>query len=343
MLEDKNIVDDQENFADTNASPSAYGWAFQVGAGIKLMLDNIADFTALKMEGKDDDIEISLPNGKLYAQAKSVTQKGNQSSANQCLKDSLKTLAADAKKDTNPAKLIYITNILNPLSGAKGISPFYEKYDREYDFSTLPEEDQNKIRSMVDTDFPLDKFQIHVVEFFGEGANKFARIKEYIKELLHNAKLDTSLVESLWAKWLEMFLVNCTDKPDDTKTFDKKKKEIIYPIIVLAIDPPASQDMFEKISDYDDYDEIVSKYRELINARANEYEFTASIIGEYKSRKNGDSQYKFEFVKEVWQEYEEHFNQITDDEIRQAVVKLALLTVLIRASKIDSIHKAVNV
>ena len=60
LLEDKNIVDDQEKFADTNASPSAYGWAFQVGAGIKLMLDNIADFTALKMEGKDDDIEISL-------------------------------------------------------------------------------------------------------------------------------------------------------------------------------------------------------------------------------------------------------------------------------------------
>jgi len=36
----------------TNASPSAYGWCFQVGAGITLMLDNIKDFTSIKMEGK---------------------------------------------------------------------------------------------------------------------------------------------------------------------------------------------------------------------------------------------------------------------------------------------------
>lgn len=337
------MIKDEEKFADTNASPSAYGWAFQVGAGIKLMLDHITEFTALKMEGKDEDIEITLPNGKLYAQAKSVTQRGAQSSASQCLKKSLKTLSADAKKDGNPAKLIYITNILNPLSDTKGISPYYGNYDREYDFSNLPEDDQKKICNLVDADFPLDKFHIHVVEFFGEGANKFARIKEYIKGLLNDAKLDTSLVESLWAKWLEMFLVNCTDKPDETKSFDKKKKEIIYPIIILAIDPPISRDMFEKISDYDDYDEIVAKYRDLINARGNEYEFTASIIGEYKSRKNGDSQYKYEFVKEVWQEYEEYFSQIADDAIRQAVVKLALLTVIVHAGKIDNIHKAVNI
>ena len=38
-----------------NASPSAYGWDFQVGAGIKLMLDYVTEFTAIKMEGKNDD------------------------------------------------------------------------------------------------------------------------------------------------------------------------------------------------------------------------------------------------------------------------------------------------
>ena len=45
---------------DTNASPSAYGWVFQVGAGITLMLDNVKDFTSMKMEGKSDDIEFTL-------------------------------------------------------------------------------------------------------------------------------------------------------------------------------------------------------------------------------------------------------------------------------------------
>lgn len=54
---------------DTNASASAYGWVFQVGAGITLMLDNVTEFTSMKMEGKSDDIEFTLPTGKIYAQA----------------------------------------------------------------------------------------------------------------------------------------------------------------------------------------------------------------------------------------------------------------------------------
>lgn len=73
------MSDTNKNTINRNASPSAYGWAFQVGAGIKLMLENVKEFTALKMEGKNDDIEITMPNGKIYAQAKSTTVMGNQS------------------------------------------------------------------------------------------------------------------------------------------------------------------------------------------------------------------------------------------------------------------------
>lgn len=54
----------------TNASPSAYGWCFQVGAGITLMLDNIKDFTSIKMEGKSDDIEINTPTGENICSSK---------------------------------------------------------------------------------------------------------------------------------------------------------------------------------------------------------------------------------------------------------------------------------
>ena len=71
---------------DTNASATAYGWVFQVGAGITLMLDHIKEARALKMEGALDDIEILLDKGKLYAQAKSVTQIGNQKTAASNLK-----------------------------------------------------------------------------------------------------------------------------------------------------------------------------------------------------------------------------------------------------------------
>ncbi len=45
---------------DNNASPSAYGWCFQVAAGITLMLENVKEFTSMKMEGASDDIELCL-------------------------------------------------------------------------------------------------------------------------------------------------------------------------------------------------------------------------------------------------------------------------------------------
>lgn len=159
------MSDTNEKKVDTNASPSAYGWVFQVGAGITLMLDNVKDFTSMKMEGKSDDIELTLPTGKIYAQAKSVTQIGNQKTASTNLNDALKLLDSD-KENGDAVRLIYITNIANPLS-SKMASAF--QYEHVYDFSTLSEEDQEKIKSKVSSDFLTEKFQIHILNFFGEG------------------------------------------------------------------------------------------------------------------------------------------------------------------------------
>lgn len=337
-----------KNVINRNASPSAYGWAFQVGAGIKLMLENVKEFTALKMEGKNDDIEITMPNGKIYAQAKSTTIIGNQSSANENLKDALATLSDDTKSGNNCIKLIYITNILNPFSTSQTVGPFYNQYDTSYDFSTLPPEDKQKIISIVGDNFPVEQLQVHIVKFFGEGNNKFDSIKNYIRSFVSEALGDASLSSNLFDKWYTLFSLNCTDKPKDEMSFDKTKKEIMYPVIVLAIDPPIPLEQFQKVSDYDDYDEIVQQYRDLINQRACEYDFTSALLGEYNTQKAkvdsaNRANFKYDYVNNNWQQYEEAFNQIEDDEIRMAVTKLTLLTIIIKAAKLDRIHKAANI
>jgi hypothetical protein len=57
----------------TNASASAFGWDFQSNAAIMLMLKNIKVATAVKVEGKTEDIEITLDNGNtIYSQTKAV-------------------------------------------------------------------------------------------------------------------------------------------------------------------------------------------------------------------------------------------------------------------------------
>ena len=59
--------------SDRNASASAFGWDFQTNSAILLMLENIKDAKRVRVEGADEDIEITLQDQtKLYAQAKAV-------------------------------------------------------------------------------------------------------------------------------------------------------------------------------------------------------------------------------------------------------------------------------
>lgn len=341
-------VTDKKEMKNRNASPSAYGWAFQVGAGIKLMLENITEFTALKMEGKDDDIELTLPSGKIYAQAKSVTQMGCQSTATERLKESLETLTDDYVKNKDSIKLIYITNILNPFSSSSIPSPYYSCYDTSYDYSTLPPEDRQKITDIVGDDFPVDQLQVHVVRFFGEGKNKFDGIKEYIKSFSRKVFDDTSYCDLLFEKWCTLFLANAADVPKEELSLAMSKKEALYPVIVLAIDKPAPCNDFQKVCDYDDYDGVVETFINLINQRSYEYDFSSALLGDFISCKSHiptaeeSSRFKYKYVTEKWRDYESFFSEIKDDAKRQAVTKLTLLTIIIRSAKLQKIKEETN-
>jgi len=225
----QNTLKSNSKSANTNASSSANGWCFQVGAGISLMLDNLRDFTFLKMEGVSDDIELTTAAGKIYAQAKSVAQIGDRRKASTNLKDALRTLTNDSNNG-DAVKLIYITNITNPLSVSNKISSAFQ-FDDSYEFSVLPPEAQSKIRKLVDDDFPCDKFQLNIIRFFGEGDNKFKSIKDRISEFLREAIDDPSYNKRLLDSWFETFMVNASDKPDSEKKLELSKKQIILPTL----------------------------------------------------------------------------------------------------------------
>lgn len=325
----------------TNASPSAYGWCFQVGAGITLMLDNVKEFTSLKIEGASDDIELTLDSGKVYAQAKSVTKIGDQSSASTNLTNALRLLSQDAKNGDS-VSLVYITNIANPLS-SKTVSAF--QYDRSYEFSVLPDDAQEKIRKKVADGFPTDKFRLHILSFFGEGDNKFESIKAKIAEFLREAIDDPSYNKRLLNSWFETFMVNASDKPDEQKTLELKKKDVIYPVIVLVVDSPVSENDFNKVCDNDNYADICQHYRRTISANICDYEFYAGVIGDFLSKRktaSNSASYKYDFVKDEWKGYEARFTAISNAETRESLIKLLLLTIITQRGKINEIKEATN-
>ena len=327
-----------------NASPSAHGWCFQVGAGISLMLEYIQDFTHLKMEGASDDIEITLGEGKkLYAQAKSVKQIGDQKNAARSLSDAIKVLSEDERQG-DAFKLVYITNIANPLS-SKISSAF--QYGHTYDFSILPTDAKKKIIDKGGKHFPTDKFQLQIINFFGEGNNKLQSIKEKIEKFLREAIYDTSYSSLLLKDWFETFMVNAADKPDKDKEnkLNLTKKQIIFPVIAVIINPPISDAEFGKVCDYENYSEIEQEFRKTIYEATCDYEFIANILGDYfEKHKNAldKTNYRYEFTKNEWQNYEGAFIRISNTDKRQAIIKILLLTIITRNAILDQIKKAVN-
>lgn len=321
---------------DTNASPSAYGWSFQVGAGISLMLDNITKFSSMKMEGASDDIEITTPAGKIYAQAKSVTKIGDQSSAAKNLQNSLRTLSQVAKNG-DALELIYITNIENPLS-SKHKSAF--TYGNSYEFSILPDDAQKKILKHVGDDFPATSFRVHIIRFFGEGDNKFASVKEKISEFLREALDDKSYTPRLLDSWFTTFMVNASDKPDKEKSLELDKKEIILPIVILAVDTPLNEQEFSKVCDYDNYEEIQQRFRTIVYDKTCDYNFYSGVLGDYITKRGSSDRY--DYVMNEWASYGQQFEMIKDEQLREALIKYLLLTIITQKTKIEGIRKAAN-
>jgi hypothetical protein len=306
------------------------------------MLDYIQEFSHIKMEGKSDDIELTLEEGKkIYAQAKSVTQIGDQRNAGKCLNDALKVLSED-EQNGDAFKLVYITNIENPLS-SKNVSAF--KYGQPYEFSILPTVDQRKIIDKVGNNFPTDKFQLQILHFFGEGDNKFYSIKEKIKEFLLDAIEETSHSKRLLDNWFEILMVNAADKPDEEKKIDLTKKQIIFPVIAIIIDPPITDIEFARVCDYEDYIGISQYFKRTIYESTCDYEFIVQVLGDYliKRKTTKDTiNYKYEFTKNEWQNYEQGFTHINNVEKRQALIKILILTIITRNDKLNQIKKAVN-
>jgi hypothetical protein len=266
---------------------------------------------------------------------------GDQRSATQNLSDALKILLKD-EQNGDAIKLVYITNISNPLS-SKMISAF--QYDRIYDFSILSDSDKKRITDRTSDDFPVDKFQLQILNFFGEGDNKFSKIKEAIEEFLRNAIDDKSYSKRILNDWFEILMVNATDKPDKEKKIDLSKKQIIFPVIAVIIDPPITEAEFNRVCDYDDYTEIIQDFRKIIYETTCDYEFIVQVLVDYLEKRKyatDKAGYKFEFTKNEWQNYEQGFISIDNVGKRQALIKILILTIITRNDKLNHIKKAVN-
>ena len=96
-----------------------------MNAAIVLMIENIRDLEALRLEGNYEDIELKLNGGGyILAQAKAIEKSSSDfSHVRENLKKTLTTLS-EASHNTLVEKLILITNSPNPLNDKDSQSVF---------------------------------------------------------------------------------------------------------------------------------------------------------------------------------------------------------------------------
>lgn len=266
---------------DRNASPSAFGWDFQANAAILLMLENIREADKVRVEGADEDIEITLKDKtKIYSQVKSVIKQDDFSNINEKLTAALETLNLDSQNGDG-SLFTYTTNSPNPFNNQKTMWAFTGRTHLYFD--ELPDSCQKKVQNILAdkgySHLDTSLMDVRVIPFHGRDLkNRYKEIQACVGERLMELGIPSEGISSeILHIWQRDFFQNAT-QPDTAVSIDKK--QMIWPLIVLLVDQTAAND-YKKDFDDDECLEIERKYRAIINQQTMLYEFFYQ--GDYRS------------------------------------------------------------
>lgn len=328
----------------TNASSSAFGWDFQVNAGIVLMLMNLRHSQSVRIEGKTEDVEITLINGrKIHAQAKSVYDSDDYSHVIDKLNKALTTLA-NAQSMSETERLIYATNSPNPFNDVQSMQAFSGSC-AYLPYTDLPKVCKDRIDTLCDNHKPTllkDNLHVLVFDFRGDGENRYRVVRDKTNELL--AQLNLS--DRGWGKqtldvWHREFRCNSSQHNLSLKI---TKKQMLWPLIVWLCEVGDDDARFDDC-DEADVNEILSRYKTVICDNAERFEFITKVMTAYSGFETGlpSKTRTNRFVSENWYNFIGEFAlPNTDESIAEMVVKIAVHNVIKSRHQIASVKKAVN-
>lgn len=266
------------------ANAVLFGFDFQRNAAIVLMLENIKELRSVRLEGNEEDIELTLENGrKILAQAKAVEKSSSDfSHVRENLKKALISLSEGSQK-ADTQQLIFITNSPNPFNDTDSRSVFSGLPTRR-SFSNLPPSAQQIVQKYLgDIDNPLDlqKFTVQVFPFeTDDETERYKAVTQAVNDFIGslNANVTYGLGKWLLQVWHDDIFINGT-KGDASILLDKK--DIIWPIIVYETDINRCDDNFFNQFDIGVYDEVVRLYGSTIDSCCERVEFFTKILYDY--------------------------------------------------------------
>lgn len=326
--------------ASRNASYTLFGWDFQVNAAIFIFLKNLKDIDKVRLEGKLQDIEfIKKDKSKIFAQAKSIYRYDDYANVISNLKSALQSLDDAQSKDPLCNEVIYVTNTPNPFNKDMGFFGGVTKTN----YDGLP----NSCKAIVDSiskkqsldSLNKQQFSIQIIPFHGDDLdNRYKYIKELINEFLANLGLSTSgFAPSLLQVWHNEIFKNGTIP--NTEIYIKKS-ELIWPLVLLVTDQ-ASDDWLSQELDEGVYEEVKTKYRNIINNAADRFETYTKVVSDYRDFNfTGSNRDKIiKFISESWEKYKSEINthNMLSTEEQEYIIKIVLHKIIVKKDYISRI------
>lgn len=330
---------------NTQASATIFGFQFQINAAIYLMLKYFSTFEQIKVEGKQEDIELNLINNKkIYAQAKSkeFPTKDNNGHSEK-LKEALKTLSE--VKDKNAHELMYISNLEeNPLNSGTNefVGVTFLKYDE------LKASSKKKIDHQIKkNNYEIDKSKLIIAKIPFYGNDWEQRHKEINKKLSEFvSEISPSLVSfsnKIISIWEDEFLQNSSVK-NPKITINKEK--IIWGLVVckLQIDDIKKYDDKLEIDEVD-FLEAIDEYEKIIDIKSStflDYNKIISLYNKYKLKFKGSLSI-YQFIKQNGDEiFKMIFPDKNENSVLKACSKIITKEIILRSKNIEEIKIGVE-
>lgn len=325
--------------SNRNASASAFGWDFQANSAMLLMLENIREAKRVRVEGSDEDIEITLDDHtKIYAQAKAVEKPDDTSHVIDKLTKALETLS-DAAKNGDGSQFTYMTNSSNPFNNQRTVSYFTGR--THLGFDELPDQAQKRIKDIITknsfADLDVHKLDIRVIPFYGNDLkNRYKEIQACVNEFLATVSVNLPGVNAeIMEIWQRDLFLNATQS--DT-AISVSKEKMIWRLIVLVVDKTAANE-YKKDFDDDEISEIERKYKLIINQNTMSYEIISRMLSDYMKAKGSSKQ----FVGDHWKDYLDIVNVIeADNDTKESLLKIILYRILTQRQYIRDIKRGSN-
>lgn len=328
-----------------NASYELEGWDFQLNAAIFMVLKDVKNIDKIRLEGKFQDIEITNSDKKtIHAQAKFVHGYDDDRNVIRNLQSALISLEESLSKDPECISIVYCTNNPNPLKKDKD---FYSGITN-VSYGELPKDSKAVVDDIIkkncQDDFDRSRLRIQIIPFHGDDPdNRYKVIKEAVNEFLAELGFgESGFSKLLLPIWQNQVFKNGTIPDTDVRI---KKSDLIWPLIFLVTDQASEAYIMEEI-DQDLYEDVKSKYRNLVQNTVDKFEFYTKVVGDFNDFKfeGNPREKRHNFIAEKWRDYLIKLKGeiFMSDEEQEYVIKMILHKILVKRSEIDKIKKGVG-